>query len=33
VATSGSAADFVRLIAKDNKRSARIIIDNKPCID
>ena len=29
VATSGTSADFVQLIANDRKRYARIIIDNK----
>jgi hypothetical protein len=33
VATSGSTADFVQLIANDRKRYARIIIDNKLGID
>ena len=33
VATSGTSADFVQLIANDRKRYARIIIDNKLSLD
>ncbi len=33
VATSGSSADFIQLIANDRKRYARIIIDNKLGLD